>query len=175
MARASGFRFRERRLEDGWWRADVGPLVASTRDERPVALVGAGGATSSSTLSMARTQGGRRPAAAARSHGLHALRGLGARGSGGRRLVRLGLRPVRWISSPSDGLSIVLGLLSLLTPIAAKAIFTGPFPRATGVQVLGMVARAARGRAGDGRPVYLVQGLALLRMEAGRRPATRPR
>ena len=39
VARASGFRFREVRLDDGWWRHDVGGLVGVLDGERPVALV----------------------------------------------------------------------------------------------------------------------------------------
>jgi hypothetical protein len=38
VARASGFRFREVRLEEGWWRRDCGPLVGVV-EERAVALV----------------------------------------------------------------------------------------------------------------------------------------
>ena len=90
---------------------------------------------------------------------------LGREPSGGRKLLRIGLLPARADLVRLVGTSIVLGLLSLLTPIAAQAIFTRAVPEGDRGQVLGIslvLVGAALGTA----TVYLVQGLALLRIEA---------
>ena len=167
VARASGFRIREVELESGWWRRDVGSLVGVTaEDERPVSLVRGQG-----RYELVDPEHGTRspvdPEAAATlaptAYMLYAC--LGREPSGGRKLLRIGLLPARADLVRLVGTSIVLGLLSLLTPIAAQAIFTRAVPEGDRGQVLG-IALVLVGAALGTATVYLVQGLALLRIEA---------
>ena len=71
---------------------------------------------------------------------------LGREPSGGRKLLRIGLLPARADLVRLVGTSIVLGLLSLLTPIAAQAIFTRAVPEGDRGQVLGHRTRPRRSR-----------------------------
>ena len=167
VARSSGFRIREVQLEDGWWRRDVGCLVGITADgEQPVALVWRRGRYELLDPEHgARSQVDSASAAtlAPTAYMLYAC--LGREPSGGRRLLRIGLLPARADLLRLLAFSVVLGLLSLLTPIAAQAIFTRAVPEDNTGQLLGIslvLVGAALGTA----TVYLVQGLALLRIEA---------
>ena len=165
VARASGFRFRAVRLEEGWWRADVGPLVALDEDGRPVALVRRRG-----RYELVDPQRGTRSTVdrsvaatlAPTAYMLYA--GLGKGAADGRRLVRLGMRPAKADLLRMLGAAIVLGLLSLATPIAANAIFTRAVPAGDRGQILGL-ALVLVGAALGTATAFLVQGLALLRVE----------
>jgi ATP-binding cassette subfamily C protein len=90
--------------------------------------------------------------------------GLGKEPADGRRLTRLGLQPVRGDLLRLLGSSIVLGLLSLATPIAAQLIFTTAVPEGDRGQLLG-IALVLVGAALGTATAYLTQGLALLRLE----------
>jgi ATP-binding cassette subfamily C protein len=167
VARASGFRIREVELEDGWWRRDDGPLVGvSAESGRPVALVRQRGRYEM----VDPERGARSPVDAASAatlaetaYMLYAC--LGREASGGRRLLRIGLLPARPDLLRLLGTSILLGLLSLMTPIAAQAIFTTAVPQGDRSQVLG-ITLVLLGAALGTATAYLVQGLALLRIEA---------
>ena len=165
VARASGFRLREVRLEEGWWRGDVGSLVGVDADGGPVALVRRRGRYelvdpsrgTHSTVDRATAM-----TLAPTAYMLYASLGQGA--ADGRALLRLSLRPARddllWLL----GASIMLALLSLATPIAAQTIFTGAVPEGDRGQLLGLslvLVGVALGTA----TAFLVQGLALLRLE----------
>ena len=166
VARASGFRFREVRLDEGWWRGDVGPLVAAAgEDARPVALVRRrgsyelfdveGGARSMVNETTAATL----PPTA---YMLYACLGRGP--ADGRRLLRLGLLPARSDLLRLLASSIVLGLLSVATPIAAQAVFTRVVPQGDRGQLL-WISLVLVGAAVGTATAYLMQGLALLRVE----------
>ena len=166
VARASGFRFREVRLEEGWWRGDVGPLVAvAADDERPVALVRRRG-----HYELVDPERGTRSgvdaatAASVAPTGYMLYAGLGQGPADGARLLRLGFLPVRRDLLRLLAASILLGLLSIATPIAAQAIFTGVVPEGDRGQLLG-IALVLVGAALGTATAYFMQGLALLRLE----------
>ena len=165
VARASGFRFREVRLDDGWWRADVGSLVAVDEDERPVALVRRRG-----RYELVDPEHGARIAVDARTaatlaptaYMLYAC--LGSEPSDGRQLLRLGLFPARVDLVRMLLSSIALGLFSLATPIAAQTIFNRVVPEGDRSALLGITLVLVAAALG-GATAYLMQGLALLRLE----------
>jgi NHLM bacteriocin system ABC transporter ATP-binding protein len=165
VARASGFRFREVQLDDGWWRADVGSLVALDEDERPVALVRRRG-----RYEIVDPERGARVAVDARTAATlvptaYMLYGcLGPGPSDGRRLLRLGLIPVRVDLVRLLLSSMALGLLSIATPIAAQAIFSRVVPQGDRSALLG-ITLVLLGVALGTATAYLTQGLALLRVE----------
>jgi NHLM bacteriocin system ABC transporter ATP-binding protein len=165
VAQASGFRFREVRLDAGWWQRDVGSLIGVDESERPVALVRRRGRYE--RFDPARgTRSRVDPATAATlaptAYMLYASLGPGA--AAGRRLARLALLPARADLLRLLGSSIVLGLLSLATPIAARTIFTRVVPDGDRSQLLG-IALVLVGAALGTATAYLTQGLALLRVE----------
>ena len=166
LARASGFRVREVGLEEGWWRHDVGPLVAlAGEEERPVALVRRRGRyeivdPGRGTRSVADRD--RAATLAATAYMPYACLGQGP--ADGRRLIRLGLLPARADLLRLLVASIVLGLLSIATPIAAQVIFTRVVPEGDRGQLLG-IALVLVGAALGTATAYLMQGLALLRLD----------
>lgn len=166
VARASGFRFREVHLDEGWWRRDVGPLVAlAGEDERPVALVQRRGRYELVDPGRgARSVIDQDSAATLAPTAYMPYACLGQGPADGRRLIRLGLLPARADLLRLLGASIVLGLLSIATPIAAQAIFTRVVPEGDRGQLLG-IALVLVGAALGTATAYLMQGLALLRLD----------
>lgn len=167
IAQTSGFRIREVALEEGWWRREVGPLIGlDAEEDSPVALVWHRGHYDR----VDPTRGSQSPldgawAARLAPTAYMPYASLGPSIASGRRLMRLGLFPARSDLVRLLITSIVLGLLSLLIPIAAQAIFTTAVPQGARGQILGIsliLVGAALGTA----TVYLVQGLAILRIEA---------
>jgi NHLM bacteriocin system ABC transporter ATP-binding protein len=167
VARGSAFRIREVSLDDGWWRHDVGPLIGvEVEGERPVALVRQRGRYEL----VDPTRGTRAPVDSGLAASLAPIAYmpyacLGRGPASGRKLIALGLLPARADLARLLASAIVLGLLSLLTPIAARAIFTRTVPEGDRGQLLGIalvLLAAALGTA----TVYLIQALALLRVEA---------
>jgi NHLM bacteriocin system ABC transporter ATP-binding protein len=166
VARASGFRFREVQLEEAWWRRDVGPLVAlAGEDERPVALVQRRGRYELVDPGRgARSVIDQDSAATLAPTAYMPYACLGHGPGDGRRLIRLGLLPARADLLRLLAASVVLGLLSIATPIAAHAIFTRVVPEGDRGQLLG-IALVLVGAALGTATAYLMQGLALLRLE----------
>jgi NHLM bacteriocin system ABC transporter ATP-binding protein len=166
VAQASGFRFREVRLDEGWWRRDVGPLVAlAGEDERPVALVRTRGRYELVDPARgARSVVDEDSAATLSPSAYMPYACLGEGPADGRRLIRLGLVPARADLLRLLAASIVLGLLSIATPIAAQAIFTRVVPEGDRGQLLG-IALVLVGAALGTATAYLTQGLALLRLD----------
>jgi ATP-binding cassette subfamily C protein len=166
VAQASGFRFREVRLDDGWWRRDVGPLVALTgEDERPVALVRTRGRYELVDPARgARSVVDEDSAATLPPSAYMPYACLGEGPADGHRLIRLALVPARGDLLRLLAASIVLGLLSIATPIAAQAIFTRVVPEGDRGQLLG-IALVLVGAALGTATAYLMQGLALLRLD----------
>jgi NHLM bacteriocin system ABC transporter ATP-binding protein len=165
VARASGFRFREVRLDDGWWQRDVGSLIGVDESERPVALVRRRGRYE--RFDPARGACSRVDQDTATALGPTAYMlypSLGPGPATGRQLARLGLLPARTDLLRLLGSSIVLGLLSLATPIAARTIFTRVVPDGDRSQLLG-IALVLVGASLGTATAYLTQGLALLRVE----------
>ena len=165
VARVSGFRFREVRLDDGWWRHDAGGLVGVLDGERPVALVRRRGryeivdpGRGTRTPVTPETAGTLAPTA----YMLYASLPRGP--AGGRDLVRLAMAPVRPDLLRLLAASIALGLLSLATPIAAEAIFTRAVPEGDRGQVLGL-ALLLLGAALGTVTAYLVQGFSMMRVQ----------
>jgi NHLM bacteriocin system ABC transporter ATP-binding protein len=165
VGRASGFRFREVQLDEGWWRADVGSLVALDEDERPVALVRRRGRyeivdpeRGTRVTVDPQTARGLAPTA----YMLYACLGPGP--ADGRGLLRLGLIPVRGDLVRLILTSGALGLLSIATPIAAETIFSRVVPQGDRSALLG-IALVLVGAALGSATAYLTQGLALLRAE----------
>lgn len=166
VAQASGFRFREVRLDEGWWRRDVGPLVAlAGEDERPVALVRTRGRYELVDPARgARAVVDEDSAATLSPSAYMPYACLGEGAADGRRLIRLALVPARADLLRVLAASIVLGLLSIATPIAAQAIFTRVVPEGDRGQILG-IALVLVGAALGTATAYLMQGLALLRLD----------
>jgi ATP-binding cassette subfamily C protein len=165
LGRASGFRFREVRLDEGWWRRDLGRLLGVDQDARPVAL-----APHRGRYEVVDPERGTRSvvddsvAASLAPIAYMLYAGLGRAPGDGRRLARLGLMPVRADLLRLLGWSIMLGLLSVATPIAARAIFTTALPQGERGRILG-IALVLAGAAVGTATAYLAQGLALLRVE----------
>jgi NHLM bacteriocin system ABC transporter ATP-binding protein len=166
VAQASGFRFREVRLDEGWWRRDVGPLVAlAGEDERPVALVRRRGRYELVDPARgARSVVDEDSAATLSPSAYMPYACLGEGPADGRRLIRLALVPARADLLRLLAASIVLGLLSIATPIAAQAIFTRVVPEGNRGQLL-WIALVLVGAALGTATAYLMQGLALLRLD----------
>ncbi|MGH3142731.1 MAG: ABC transporter transmembrane domain-containing protein, partial [Gaiellales bacterium] len=165
LARASGFRFREVRLEEGWWRADAGSLVGADGDGRPVALLRRRGRyelVDPERVTRVAVDQAVAATLAPSAYMLYAC--LGQEPANGRQLARVALLPARADLLRLLVSSIVLGLLSLATPIAAQAIFTSVVPEGDKSQLLGLslvLVGAALGTA----TAYFTQGVALLRIE----------
>jgi NHLM bacteriocin system ABC transporter ATP-binding protein len=166
VAQASGFRFREVRLDEGWWRRDVGPLVAlAGEDERPVALVRRRGRyelVDPARGARSVVDGDSAATLSPTAYMPYACLGEGK--ADGRRLIRLALVPARADLLRLLAASIVLGLLSIATPIAAQAIFTRVVPEGDRGQLL-WIALVLVGAALGTATAYLMQGLALLRLD----------
>jgi NHLM bacteriocin system ABC transporter ATP-binding protein len=165
LGRASGFRFREIRLDEGWWRGDIGPLVGVDQDGRPLALVRRRGryeAVDPERATRAVVDEAVAASIAPTAYMLYA--GLGRTPGDGRRVARLGVLPVRRDLLGLLGWSIVLGLLSIATPIAAHAIFTTALPQGERGRIL-LIALLLAGAAVGTASAYLAQGLEMLRVE----------
>ncbi|MFL6198852.1 MAG: NHLP bacteriocin export ABC transporter permease/ATPase subunit [Thermoanaerobaculia bacterium] len=165
LGRASGFRFREILLDEGWWRGDIGPLLGVDQDGRPVALDRRRGryeVVDPERATRAVVDDAVAASIAPTAYMLYA--GLGRAPGDGRRLARLGVLPVRTDLLRLLGWSIVLGLLSIATPIAAHAIFTTALPQGERGRIL-LIALVLAGAAVGTATAYLAQGLALLRVE----------
>jgi NHLM bacteriocin system ABC transporter ATP-binding protein len=165
VARASGFRFREVQLEEGWWRGDVGSLVGLDADGGPVAFVRRRGRYELLDPARGTRRAVDRATASTLAPTAYMLYpSLGRGAADGRGLMRLSLRPAKADLLRLLGASIALGLLSLATPIAAQTIFTKAVPEGDRGLLLGLglvLVGAALGMA----TAFLLQGLALLRLE----------
>src|SRR5215218_4876629 len=166
VARASGFRAREVQLDEGWWRRDVGNLVGVAEDERPVALVRRRGRYElADPVQGTQAPLDRGSAALLAPTAFMLYAGLEPEPATGRRVIGLGLRPARADLARLLATSLILGLLSIATPVAAGAIFTTIVPEGARGELL-WIALVLAGVAVGTAVASLAQGLALLRVEA---------
>jgi NHLM bacteriocin system ABC transporter ATP-binding protein len=143
IARASRFRTRQVLLRDGWWRQDLGPLIAFLEaDQRPVALLP--GRRRRYALHDPATQqrvdvdGNVAETIAPFAHTIYRPFGDAPLGIIG--LLRFALR-----GSVRDLAIVVLmgaavGLLSLVTPVATSILFNDVLPSAARSQIVQLMA-----------------------------------
>ena len=167
IARASGFRTRRVRLDEGWWARDGGPLLGYTAEgARPVALLPCG------ERGYSLFEPGRRVRSAVTAEVAQGLsptavtftKVLGGLRPGAFDLVRFGLPYVRREIRTVLRLGVVSGLLGLVVPVVTAVVIDDAIPRA-GRWQLGLLCGflVAVGLAVAG--FQTLQGLALARMK----------
>jgi len=167
ITRASNVRKRQVRLSEAWWKKDVGPLVAFTRDEkRPVALI---------PLSPGRyelydpSDQSRRPVDAALAATLDPMatmfyRSLRATASKAKDFLALAFEAARGELPLMIGMGFVMALLGLVTPQATAILADHAIPAGDRGMLL-QVGVALFALAVATALFELVQGFAILRME----------
>jgi NHLM bacteriocin system ABC transporter ATP-binding protein len=131
IARASGVRARKVVLEGTWWKYDVGPFLAETKeDKRPVAILPkrARGFEIVDPVDGTRQPVNEATAASLGEEGTMLYRALPPHPVGGRDVLRFLWRPIRADVARLAVFALVAAGISLLTPVLTKKIFDDVVP-----------------------------------------------
>jgi ATP-binding cassette subfamily C protein len=131
IARASGVRARKITVEGRWWRNDVGPFLAYTREEkRPVAVLPRrrAGYEIVDPVEGTRVAVDEKSAAGLGEEGFVLYRALPSRPLTGRDVLKFVWQPIRGDVLRLAVFALVAAGISLLTPVLTKRIFNDVVP-----------------------------------------------
>ena len=129
MARAAGVRVRRVALVDGWWRRDVGPLIATRRDDgHAVALVPARSIAYDLVDGGTRRRVDANVAATLEPEGVAVYRPLPHDPVANSTVRQFVLGPLRADVVRLVGYGVAAALLTLITPLVADTIFEHVVP-----------------------------------------------
>jgi NHLM bacteriocin system ABC transporter ATP-binding protein len=166
IARASRIRYRQVVLRDDWWKRDNGPLIGLLTDRQPVALLPQKNlryllvnlVTNTSEVVTEDTLDNMLPI------GVVLYRSFPSRAIGPLELIRFGIHGLRRDFDRVIGTGLIVGLMSLLTPILTGTLFTTVIPNKDSSS-LWMIILALTVTAVSAAMFQLVQNIGILRIE----------